>query len=293
MAVAIAYPVKINDVPEFPPPSKKMDPLPKIEERLPQATTIKWGDKIYILHDQSVSYLHNGQAAQLLMRKTRMAAPTTMELSLNGFVLGLPNGKVEVWDIHGSRTSLHAFEAEASQVNSIDTLGHSILCGTNQLSLVDTRQADAPWTIWDHHRSPVQSVSFVSETIFTSGSEDTLKLWDSRTRRPLVTIERNITALDWFGPRMISAGSDNVVRLWELTSTSFAERETYELPCSTVYLTRTCAVALSTNHVYMRSGEEVKLQKLQNPYPPSALSPNRDYLVTQDASGYITFFKLA
>jgi hypothetical protein len=291
MATATAYLKPSLDQSPNTPPSKYMHALSYYPSPVPPATTIKWGDKIYVLHHQSVSTVNT----EIFKRKARRFPPTTMELSQNGFVLGLPNGKIEIWNTNGSKISSHrSLNADESPVNSIDTLGTTILCGSRQLTLFDSRQETEVWSLWDTHSFSIQTVSFASEHLFSSGSPDHFYLWDLRNMaRSLGSINISVTSHHWCESRMISSGTDNVVRLWEMTRETFRVYERRVLNCSAVYLTPTCEVALSPNMLYIRSEGKIQSHHTSHEAPPSDISPDKKTIVTQSPSGSLLFFPLA
>ena len=292
MAVATAYlKPPLDKFLDLSPPPRRMPTFSYCSNPLPPATSIKWGDKVYLLHDQSVSTIET----EVFKRKARRSPPTTMELFQNGFVLGLPNGKIEIWNANGSRASSHrSSNADESSVKSIDTLGTAILCGAEQLSLFDSRQENEVWSLWDHHTSPIQTVAFASEHLFSSGSTDKFCLWDLRNAvRPLGSINLSVTSHHWCGHLMISSGTDNVVRLWEMTQSSLRETERRGLNCSAVYLTPTREVAITPNMLYIRTEEEIRSHNTFHETPPSAISPDKKTIVTQSSTGNLYFFPLA
>jgi len=292
MAVATTYlKPPLDKFLNLSPPPRRMPAFSYYSVPFPPATTIKWGDKVYLLHHQSVSTTET----EVFKRKARRSPPTTMGLSQNGIVLGLPNGKIEIWDANGSKLSDHrSLNVDESSVNSIDTLGNFILCGAEQLTLFDSRQEHQVWSLWDKHTSPIETVAFASEHLLSSGSTDKLRLWDLRNAvRPLGSINLTVTSHHWCGPLMISSGTDNIARLWEMTRTSLREAERRELNCSEVYLTPTCEVAITPNKLYIRTEEEILSHNTSHEAPPSAISPDRKTIVTQSSSGNLYFFPLA
>lgn len=248
----------------------------------------------FFLQEQKVTmaHLHISSLTEVLDRNKRRSPPTTLDHSIHGLVLGLPYGKIEIWDVNGTRTSIFDSE-DSSPVTSTAALGHHILCGSNHLSLFDLRQQAAVWTKLDQEQTPIPTVSFVSDHLMMSGHHDHFSLWDMRRlRTPLAQPQISTTSHHWYGSEMISTGN-NVVHLWKMTSTQLNLIVSYPLDgCSKVYLGHQKAAAIALENLYTCSSKKLKVTKTHHENPPSAMAPERNCILTQTESGHLRLFQL-
>jgi len=278
-----------NNLPPYKPSSSL---FPKSLQTKP-ITSIRWTDRIYLLQDQKVSaaHLEAPDLVEVLDRKKRRSPPTTLDHSSHGFVLGLPHGKIEVWDVNGTQTSTFDLE-NRSAVRSTAALGNFILAGSDHLSLFDVRQQPPVWIRLNARDTPIPSVSFVSNHLLMSGHQEHFSIWDTRSlNRPLAQPQVSTTSHHWCGSKMISTGN-HVVRLWELTSTHLHLRRSRPLEdCSQVYLGPQRAAAIVPEKLYTcTTSEKITSYQTLHANPPSAINPEKNTIVTQTESGYLRFF---
>ena len=257
---------------------------------------ISWKDSTrpFFLQDQKVTMarLDISNLTEVLDRNKRRSPPTTLDHSIYGLVLGLPYGKIEIWDVNGTRTSIFN-SGDSSAVTSTAALGNNILCGSEHLSLFDLRQQQPVWTKLDLEKNPIPTVSFVSDRLMMSGHHDHFSLWDMRRpRTPLAQPQVSITSHHWYGSRMISTGN-NMVHLWQMTSTHL--NLSCSLPlngCSKVYLGPNKAAAIALEKLYTCTSKELKVTKTHHENPPSAMNPEKNRILTQTESGHLRLFRL-
>ncbi len=164
-----------------------------------------------------------------VVKDADLPLPITVQLVEAGrhVAIGRANGDVDLWDNHQSRQVRRMPISAMSTVVRQQT-GNPLLYVSDHsggLSALDLRVQDAKvWAIAGAHSKQVcgLSLSTDGQTVVTGADDDTVKVWDVRTRKPKVIFDKHKAAIKaiafcpW-NPKVIATGGgtdDHTIRIW-------------------------------------------------------------------------------
>ena len=161
-----------------------------------------------------------------------------VQISGNYLVSGSSDTSIRIWDLSTERLVNrallgHGAEVLCLQFDPTDDADLIVSGSKNAEIIVWSFSSAKPVTIIHQaHDGAVTSVRFDRKYMVTSSADQTIKIWDYESMRslrcrtddpspqPLTTLighEGGVSAIDFFGDRLVSVSADNTVKVWSIS----------------------------------------------------------------------------